>query len=87
MGRNGDVDTYKILEHIEPVHARIPIAKYHDIWERASRCHASQGGGRFGRGGRLLRRLFYSYQGFTRVFPVPGHNRMDEDDLFAGVVL
>lgn len=87
MGRNRDIDVYKILENIEPVHARIPIARYHDIWERASSCHASQGGGRFGRGGRLMRRLLYSNQGFTRVYPVPGHNRVDENDLFAGIVL
>ena len=86
-GRNRDVDVYKILENIEPAHARIPIARYHDVWERASRCHASQGGGRFGRSDRLMRRLFYSHQGFTRVYPVPGHNRVDEDDLFAGVEL
>lgn len=49
MGINQDVDTLKSLSHIEPVHARIPIAPYLDIWEQASRCHASQGGGRITR--------------------------------------
>lgn len=87
MGRNGDVDVMKILEHIEPTHARIPIADYFAVWERASRCHASQGGGRISRTSRWLRRLLYSRQGFTRVYPPPSHDRVDEDDLFAGVVL
>ena len=87
MGINQDVDTLKSLNHIEPVHARVPIAPYLDIWERASRCHASQGGGRITRTSRLLRRLLYRQQGFTRVYPAPNHDRVDEDDLFANVVL
>ncbi len=87
MGFNQDVDIVKILDHVEPVHARIPIADYLDIWERASRCHASQGGGRITRTSRWLRRILYSRQGFTRAFPTPKHSRVDEDDLFAGVVL
>ena len=87
MGRNGDVDIVKVLNHIEPVHARIPIADYFDIWEKASSCHASQGGGRITRTARWLRRLLYSKQGFTRAYPRPAHDRVDEDDLFADVLL
>lgn len=87
MGRNGDIDVTKILDHMEPVHARIPIARYFGTWEKASRCHASQGGGRITRTGRLLRRLLYSKQGFTRVYPKPDRDRVDEDDLFANVVV
>ncbi len=87
MGRNKDIDIIKILEHVEPVHARIAIAKYFDVWEKASRCHASQGGGRITRTSRLLRRLLYSKQGFTRVYPQPARDRVDEDDLFAGLRL
>lgn len=85
MGRNGDVDVLKILDHIEPTHTRIPIADYFDVWERASQCHASQGGGRISRTSRLLRRLLYSKQGFTRVHPAPAGQRVDEDDVFAGL--
>lgn len=87
MGINRDVDTLQSLRHIEPVHARIPIGPYLDIWEKASRCHASQGGGRITRTSRLLRRLLYRQQGFTRVYPKPNHDGVDEDDLFANVVL
>ena len=87
MGINQDVDTLQSLASIEPAHARIPIAGYLDIWEKASRCHASQGGGRITRTSRLLRRILYRTQGFTRAYPPPNHNRVDEDDLFAGVEL
>lgn len=87
MGINQDVDSLKSLNHIEPVHARIPIGAYLDIWEKASRCHASQGGGRMTRTSRLLRRMLNRKQGFTRVYPAPKHDRVDEDDLFANVVL
>ncbi|MYD08474.1 MAG: GlcNAc-PI de-N-acetylase [Chloroflexi bacterium] len=87
MGRNQDVDVVKILEHSEPVHARIPVARYFDVWERASSCHASQGGGRISRTSRWLRRILYSKQGFTRVCPTPKRDRVDENDLFANVNL
>lgn len=87
MGINQDVDTLKSLNHIEPVHARIPIGAYLDIWEKASRCHASQGGGRISRRSRLLRRVLNQKQGFTRVYPAPKRDRVDEYDLFANVVL
>ena len=87
MGINQDVDSLKSLAHIEPVHARISIGAYLDVWERASRCHASQGGGRITRTSRLLRRLLYRTQGFTRVYPAPTRDRVDETDLFANVVL
>ena len=87
MGRNQDIDITRILKHVDPVHAKIAIADYFHIWEEASRCHASQGGGRFSRSSRLLRRLLYSKQGFTRVYPRPQRDHVDEDDLFAGVCL
>lgn len=87
MGKNRDVDVLKILENMEPVHARIPVARYFDVWEAASRCHASQGGGSMTRTSRWLRRLLNSRQGFTRVFPAPESDRVDEDNLFANVDL
>ena len=87
MGINKDIDIVKVLDHVEPPHARIPIAQYHDNWENASRCHASQGGGRITRTARWLRRILYSKQGFTRSFPTPNHSRVEEDDLFDRVLL
>ena len=87
MGRNHDIDITKTLHHIEPVHTRISIVDYLDVWEQASRCHASQGGGRINRVPRWLRRVLYGRQGFTRVFPQPSQDRVDEYDLFAGVTI
>ncbi len=87
MGINRDIDMVKILDHVEPIHARIPVGDYFDVWEQASRCHASQGGGRITRTSKWLRKILYSKQGFTRAYPPPSHNRVDEDDLFAGVTL
>lgn len=85
MGVNKDIDIVKILDHIEPIHARIPIADYFDSWEKSSQCHASQGGGRIANTSRWWRRLVFGKQGFTRIYPKPTHDRVDEDSLFAGV--
>jgi N-acetyl-1-D-myo-inositol-2-amino-2-deoxy-alpha-D-glucopyranoside deacetylase/mycothiol S-conjugate amidase len=85
MGRNHDIDIVKILDNVEPVHTRIPIADYMDVWEAASLCHESQGGGRITRTAKWMQRLLYNKQGFTRVYPVPPRDRVDEDDVFEGV--
>lgn len=87
MGVNKDIDIVKILDHIEPIHARIPIADYFDIWEQASQCHASQGGGRISGTSKWWRQIVYSKQGFTRVYPAPTRDIVDEDTLFANVTL
>jgi len=87
MGINQDVDTLESLRQIEPVHATVSTASYLDIWEKASRCPASQGGGRISRTSRLLRRILLRKQGFTRAYPAPAQARVDEEDLFANVVL
>lgn len=87
VGVNKDIDMIKILDHVEPVHTRIPIVKYIDFWEQASACHVSQGGGRISRTPRWLRTLLYSKQGFTRVYPKPSRDIVDEDSVFAGVVV
>jgi mycothiol S-conjugate amidase len=87
MGRNKDINMMAILDHIEPSHARVDVSAYIDAWDQANACHASQGGGRGGFVPRWLRRLLRVQQQFTRVYPSPAHNRIDEDDLFAGVVL
>ncbi len=87
MGRNHDIDMVKILDHIEPVHTRIPISDYMDIWEASSICHESQGGGRITRTAKWLQNILYTKQGFTRVYPVPDRDIVDEDSVFAGVMV
>lgn len=87
MGRNKDIDIVKILDHVEPIHAQFPITKYFDVWEKASQCHVSQGGGRISNTSRLWRRLVFAHQRFTRVYPVPPRDVIDENSLFANVIV
>ena len=87
MGRNQDIDMVATLENIEPPHARIDVRPWMDIWDEASRCHASQLGGRRSRTPRWMRRFFQSHVSYTRVQPPPPHNRIDERDLFDNVTL
>ncbi|MBC8099330.1 MAG: PIG-L family deacetylase [Armatimonadetes bacterium] len=88
-GRNKDIDVQAILDNIEPAHARLNIGAYYDIWDRASACHVSQGGG--GRGfiplPKWSRKYLVGSQHFTRVYPAPTHSNIDETDLFANVDL
>jgi N-acetyl-1-D-myo-inositol-2-amino-2-deoxy-alpha-D-glucopyranoside deacetylase/mycothiol S-conjugate amidase len=86
LGRNGDIDILKILENVEPAHAWVDIRAYHDAWNDASLCHASQLGGGTPRIPMSVRRWLLPRQGFTRVFPPPQPG-LREADLFAGVPL
>jgi len=88
MGVNKDIDFQAIIDHIEPVHAVVDIVDYLDAWDEASSCHKSQGGGGGGFIGRFpmwLRRLIAGKQSFTRVYPVPNADRIDEMDLFTNI--
>jgi mycothiol S-conjugate amidase len=88
LGRNKDIDIVAILDNIEPTHAAVDIHNYFDAWDRASACHTSQlGGGRSWRLPFSVRRWVAPKQGFTRVYPAPSANRIDERDLFANVRL
>lgn len=86
LGRNQDIDIVKILENIEPAHAMVDVRAYMKEWDEASACHASQlGGGSMPQMPEWLRRRLRGLQRFTRVYPVPYANRVDERDLFDGV--
>lgn len=86
MGVNNDIDFEAVVENIEPTHTKVAIRDYLEIWDEASRCHQSQGGGSMMlRFPMWLRRLLMGHQRFTRVQPAPERDRIDEDDLFAGV--
>jgi LmbE family N-acetylglucosaminyl deacetylase len=86
LGRNKDIDMVAILDHVEPIHAKVNIAGYYEIWEAASAAHASQGGGRGGMLPRWVRKLLGSTQGFTRIYP-SANGSTNEHDLFEGVRL
>lgn len=86
MGTNKDIDMAAIVDHIEPAHIEIDISNYIEAWDEASACHASQGGGGFMKQFPMfIRRFLMGKQRLTRVYPEPGHERIDEHDLFAGV--
>jgi LmbE family N-acetylglucosaminyl deacetylase len=85
LGRNQDIDMIKILENIEPYHARVDVSGYYEIWDEANACHASQLGGRSMTVPNWLRRRLAPWQGFTRIHPVP--NGRLEHDLFEHVHL
>ena len=87
LGRNQDIDMLAIAENVEPAHTKIDIKDYLDAWDEANACHASQGGGRSGLIPRWLRKRLGFKQGLTRIHPKPVHNRIDEYDLFTGVLL
>lgn len=86
MGRNADLDLQAALDNTLPPHARINVAQYQEVWDKAAGCHASQANPRetdsvLDR----LRRLIFRHQDFTRAYPVPnGHDGM-EDDLFTDI--
>jgi LmbE family N-acetylglucosaminyl deacetylase len=86
IGRNKDIDVVAILENTEPTHTRVDIRDWYDVWDQASACHLSQGGG----GGfrvfpKWTRRFLAPYQGFTRVYPRPQYDKVDEYDMFDNV--
>jgi len=87
-GVNHDIDMQKILDNADFEHANISIKAFLEDWDEASACHASQGGGGFLTQYPLwLRRLWITHQGFTRIYPAPMHNVVDEYDLFQNVEL
>lgn len=85
LGRNKDFDLVAILDHVEPVHTMVDVRDYFHAWEAASACHASQLGGGAMRFPIWLRRWIAPHQSFTRIYPTPIRNRVDEYDLFHSV--
>ncbi|MEP7290595.1 MAG: PIG-L family deacetylase [Chloroflexota bacterium] len=85
LGRNKDFDLVAILDHVEPTHTTIDIRQYFAAWEAANACHASQLGGGGPRFPIWLRRVISPYQAFTRIYPKPARNQVDEHDFFENV--
>ncbi len=87
LGKNKDIDAVAILENVEPAHAQVDVSAYLELADRASACHASQLGGGLPRLPLPIRKRIAGHQRFTRVYPAPAYNKVDERDLFAGVDL
>lgn len=89
FGRNKDVDLTMMTNADYPVHAVVSLSKQAiEIRNKASACHASQGGGRPRHGLFRIIRIIESLQGqkdyFMRDYPRPAGQRR-EKDLFDGV--
>ncbi len=85
FGKNGDIDLASIMNQDFPTHARINYRKVAEQREKASACHASQGGDR--QSGYFLTwilRLLSSNESFMRAVPSPEKGHL-EKDLFEGV--
>ncbi len=85
VGRNKDIDLVSISEVTFPVQAVVDFRPVADIRDKATACHASQGGGSLFQGmfGRL-RRLFATRETFMQAYPIPQPGRISHD-LFKGV--
>lgn len=90
FGRNKDIDLTLMAAVEYPVHAAIRLSKQAiAMRNKASACHASQGGGRFRQGGffrilGIIEKLRGPRDCFMREYPPPT-NRRKEKDLFEGV--
>jgi LmbE family N-acetylglucosaminyl deacetylase len=84
-GHNHDIDLTDLAAVQFPVHAVIDYGPVRERKERASECHASQGGSAMIRGlmGWVMR-LARSRETFMRAYPEPQDGKV-EHDLFAGV--
>jgi len=86
FGKNADIDLASITEVSFPTHAVIQFRSVAELREKASACHASQGGHKMARGPfGLLRRLFGTRETFMRAYPEPD-SKKKEYDLFECVV-
>jgi LmbE family N-acetylglucosaminyl deacetylase len=85
FGQNGDIDLVSLAQDDFPVHARIDFGPVKELKEKASACHASQGGMTQQAG--LLRyvlRLTAARENFMRAYPEPTPG-LHERDLFEGI--
>ena len=85
FGKNKDIDLTAILREDFPVHAKINYHKYAMVRDKASACHASQGGDR--KSGYIVAwiiRLFSSVETYMRGYPHMEDKKI-EKDLFSGV--
>ena len=87
LGRNRDIDLKSIAEVEFPIHVTIDYRPVAEIRERASACHASQGGGIINSGPLgWLRRQISAHDEFMQAYPPPDHGKV-KHDLFMGVDL
>jgi N-acetyl-1-D-myo-inositol-2-amino-2-deoxy-alpha-D-glucopyranoside deacetylase len=84
-GRNGDIDMASIAAMTFPIDARINFRPVAGVRDRASACHASQGGGMSTGIMAAWRKVFASYETFMRAYPQKRGFQV-EKDLFEGIL-
>ena len=84
FGKNGDIDFQSIAEVDFPINAVVDYREVADVRDRASACHASQGGAKITRGViGFFRKMFGVSDQYMKAYPPPG--RKKEKDLFTGI--
>ena len=83
-GKNKDIDLVAITEVSYPTHVKIDYRDVKDVRERASQCHASQGGEEINKGIRgIISWLFNGYyETFMQAYPSPDPSQGVKQDLF-----
>ena len=84
FGRNGDINLVPIAAANFPINAKVDYRSVLEQRNKASACHASQGGVQMAGGAmNLMRKIFGVSDQFMRAYPPPtGHM---ERDLFEGI--
>lgn len=84
FGKNGDIDFQSIAEVRFPIDAEVDYRGVADLRDRASACHASQGGAKI-TGGILgwFRKISGISDQYMRAYPPP--EKKKEKDLFEGL--
>jgi LmbE family N-acetylglucosaminyl deacetylase len=84
MGHNGDVNLKRMVDGQPPITARIDVAPYASVSQRAALCYASQMPQAGGHLSGLVRRWFLRVDTYARAIPPVLDGRI-ERDLFAGI--
>jgi LmbE family N-acetylglucosaminyl deacetylase len=84
FGNNGDINLVPIAEAVFPINARVDYRTVVEKRDKASACHASQGGAKMTSGAMgLMRKIFGVSDQYMRAYPAP--TKHIERDLFEGI--
>jgi LmbE family N-acetylglucosaminyl deacetylase len=84
FGKNGDINLVPIAEASFPINAKVDYRSVLEKRNKASACHASQGGVQMAGGPmNIMRKIFGISDQFMRAYPAP--SKHIERDLFEGI--
>jgi LmbE family N-acetylglucosaminyl deacetylase len=83
FGRNGDINIKELADVSFPIHVRLDVRSVSAAKQKASECHASQGGGQMRRGLMgFVTRLFGENEDYMQAYPPVGESFKRKYDLF-----